>query len=119
MAIKGKHVNIHKKLEDNTEWLDRELAVKQNFDILRRDFTFAGKNAVLYGCSLPCTPLYCQNPLPSSDLKTRKITDYYACNRGFSGLLLLTSYNEYFSSFACCGIIQGANLHMFSNGGKQ
>lgn len=48
MSITKGHVEVSPKLEDNIDWLSRELGVEKSFDVICREISFAGKDAALF-----------------------------------------------------------------------
>lgn len=48
MAITGEEAKVAQELEANVEWLNKELGVKESFDVIRRDIIFAGRRASLF-----------------------------------------------------------------------
>lgn len=48
MTITGEGARVAKDLETNVEWLNKELGVKESFDVIRRDIMFAGRRASLF-----------------------------------------------------------------------
>ncbi|MBS3976946.1 MAG: spore germination protein [Syntrophomonadaceae bacterium] len=47
MAINGAKVPMKKEFEENLSWLKRELGIGESFDVISREFVFAGKRAAI------------------------------------------------------------------------
>lgn len=48
MAITSEKVKVSKKLEENVQWLKRELGVDKSFDMVCREIVIAGREAALF-----------------------------------------------------------------------